>query len=215
MDIEARIRQFETMVRPEADPNNDMAWFSLARAYADADRHKDAAEAYARCTQLNRDFSKAWQLAGQEYVAAGELEKAAAVLTEGYRAAAQRGDRMPMKAMGELLTKLGKTVPEVSGAKADATTGESQMPPGAFVCRRTGRPGTKMARPPFRGPLGEWIQQNIAKETFDAWIAQGTKVINEMRLDLSREQDGEAYEAHMREYLGIDDELHQQIVGRP
>ena len=40
-----------------------------------------------------------------------------------------------------------------------------------------GRPGTKMARAPFRGPVGEWIQTNISKETFDTWIAQGTKVI--------------------------------------
>ncbi len=210
MDIEARIRQFETMVRPEADPNNDMAWFSLAKAYADAGRHKDAAEAYLRCTQLNKDFSKAWQLAGQEAIAAGEPEKAAAILTEGYRVAAARGDRMPAKAIGELLTRLGKPVPEVAGAKADAPG--APAPDGGFVCRRTSRPGTKMARAPFRGPLGEWIHQNIAKETFDAWIAQGTKVINEMRLDLSREQDAEVYDAHMREYLGIDDEQYQLIL---
>ena len=43
MDVAQRIAQFETMVRPEADPNNDMAWFSLAQAYADAGRHADAA----------------------------------------------------------------------------------------------------------------------------------------------------------------------------
>lgn len=210
MDIEARIRQFETMVRPEADPNNDMAWFSLAKAYADGGRHKDAAEAYTRCTRLNKDFSKAYQLAGQEYIAAAEPESAAAILTEGYTTAAARGDRMPMKAMGELLTRLGKPVPEVAGAKAAEA---AAAPPGTFVCRRTGRPGTKMARPPFRGPLGEWIQANIAKETFDAWIAQGTKVINEMRLDLSREQDSDVYDSHMREYLGIDDEMYGRIVG--
>ncbi|MFT3686550.1 MAG: Fe(2+)-trafficking protein [Phycisphaerales bacterium] len=72
-------------------------------------------------------------------------------------------------------------------------------------CRQSGRIGTKFTRPPFRGKLGEWIASNISKETFDAWIRQGTKVINEMRLDLSRKRDQEVYDQHMREYLGVDE----------
>ena len=71
-----------------------------------------------------------------------------------------------------------------------------------------------MARAPFRGPVGEWIQANITKETFDTWIAQGTKVINELRLDLSREQDEEVYDQHMREYLGIDDEMYERMMAK-
>lgn len=208
MDVEARIRQFETMVRPEADPDNDMAWFSLAGAYAQAGRHADAARAYMRCVDLNPGLSKAYQLAGQALIDAGDREHAADVLTNGYRAAAQRGDRMPMKAIGELLQALGRPVPEVAGRTPSAEA----VPGGGFICRRTGRPGTKMARPPFRGPLGEWIAAHIARETFDAWIAQGTKVINELRLDLSRDADAETYDAHMREYLGIDDDLHAAIL---
>jgi Fe-S cluster biosynthesis and repair protein YggX len=206
MDAEARIRQFETMVRPEADPNNDMAWFSLAGAYRDAGRHADAAAAYVRCYTINPAMSKAYQLAGASYMDAGQSEQAASVLIEGYTQAASRGDRLPQKAMGELLTKLGKPVPEVKGAGA---------PPGpvsgGFVCRRTGRPGTKMARPPFKGPVGAWIGENISRETFDQWIGQGTKVINELRLDLSRDQDSATYDQHMREYLGIDDELFEKL----
>ena len=210
MDAEARIRQFETMVRPEADPNNDMAWFSLAGAYRDAGRHADAAEAYVRCCTLNPAMTKAFQLAGASFLDAGKTERAAEVLTEGYSAATARGDRMPQQAMGELLTKLGKPLPQSPAAAAAPAAG----PGGGFTCKRTGRPGTKMARPPFRGPVGQWIAENIAKETFDAWIGQGTKVINELRLDLSRDQDGEVYDQHMREYLGIDDELHARLLGR-
>lgn len=215
MDIDARIRQFETMVRPEADPNNDMAWFSLAGAYAQAERHADAANAYLRCTTINPGLSKAYQLAGQELVAAGESERAATVLTDGYKAAASRGDRMPMKAIGELLTKLGRPLPEIAGPNVPApgAPGPTESP-GGFTCRRSGRPGTRMTRPPFKGPVGEWIAANIAKETFDAWIAQGTKVINEMRLDLSREADSDTYDSHMREYLGIDDELYASLTAR-
>lgn len=191
------------MVAPGADPNNDMAWFSLGGAYAQAGRHSDAAKAYLRCTELNADMSKAFQLAGQAFVDGGDPAKAAQVLTQGFQVASRRGDRMPAKAMADLLTKLGQPVPEI--AVPAAATGP--VPDGAFIDGKTGRPGTKMSRPPFKGPVGLWIAENISKETFDAWIKQGTKVINEMRLDLSREQDEQTYDRHMRDFLGIDDEL--------
>jgi Fe-S cluster biosynthesis and repair protein YggX len=209
MDTDQRIAQFENMVRDGADPNNDMAWFMLARAYADAGRHADAANAYLRCVRLNPAMSKAWQLAGQALLDAGDPEAAARTLTEGYEAAASRGDRMPQKAMGEMLKKLGHPVPEVAGSAGRASPTADE---GTFTCARTGRPGTKMARPPFRGPVGEWIAANISKETFDSWIAQGTKVINELRLDLSREEDEAVYDQHMREFLGIDEELYQKLT---
>lgn len=204
MDIAQRIAHFETMVRPEADPTNDMAWFSLGSAYSQAGRHSDAAQAFIRCYELNKDMSKAYQLAGQALATAGENAKAIEVLTAGFVVAGQKGDRMPQNAMGELLKKLGAPVPEVAAKPEPAPiiVGADQI-----VCRKTGRPGNRMPRPPFKGPVGEWIRANIAQETFTAWIAQGTKVINELRLDLSREQDAETYDRHMREYLGIDEEL--------
>ena len=205
---EARIAQFENMVRPEADPTNDMAWFSLGGAYADAGRHHDAAKAYERCTELNPAMSKAFQLAGSNYIAAELPADARRILTAGYTSAAAKGDRMPMKAMEDLLKQIGAPVPEVRGAKpgAAATAG------GSFICGRTGRPGTRMVRPPFKGPIGAWIQTNISQETFNNWIAQGTKVINELRLDLSRDEDEAVYDQHMREYLGIDEELYHKLV---
>ena len=52
----------------------------------------------------------------------------------------------------------------------------------------------------------EWIRDNISAETWHEWIGQGTKVINELRLDFSREEDQAVYDQHMYEFLGIDDE---------
>jgi len=232
MDTAQRIAQFEAMVRPEADPNNDMAWFSLGQAYSQAARHADAARAFARCTEINPDMSKAYQLGGQALVAAGDNAAAGKFLTTGYEVAARRGDRMPMKAIGDVLTTLGIALPQVAepggaagiggdagargGAGGGSGAGEASgasLPPGTFVCAKTGRPGTKMVRPPFRGAVGEWIAGNIATETFSDWIKQGTKVINEMRLDLSRDQDSETYDQQMREYLGIDEAMLAQIQG--
>ena len=208
MDIAQRIAQFETMVREEADPTNDMAWFSLGRAYSEASRPADAAKAFTRCFELNPAMTKAYQLAGDALVAAGETAKAVAVLTEGYKVASDRGDFMPKKSMGDALVKLGAPVPEVAAKQVE-------LPPGTFLCTRTGKPGHKLGRPPFKGPIGQWIFDNISKETFDEWIRQGTKVINELRLDLSREQDSQTYDKHMRDYLGIDDELVEKLTGKP
>lgn len=210
MDITQRIAQFENMVRPGADPDNDMAWFSLGSAYAEAGRHTDAAAAFQRCVAINPGMSKAYQLAGKALIDAGNRDAAAKILTEGYAVASRKGDLLPKRGIAELLQSIGQPVPETVPSAAEA----AGAPEGAFIDRRTGRPGTQMDRPPFRGPLGEWIQQNISKETWDRWIGQGTKVINELRLDLSRDQDEATYDAHMREFLGIDDELHRQIMER-
>ncbi len=113
---------------------------------------------------------------------------------------------MPMRAMEELLKSLGAPVPQVQTVRA------GPAPDGSFICRRSGKPGTRFDRPPFKGPVGEWIGANISRETFDEWIRQGTKVINEMRLDLSRDEDSDKYDRFMREYLGIDDELYERLT---
>lgn len=197
-----RIAQFEKMCRE--DPENDMAHFSLGGAYNQAGRFGEAAAAYARCTELNPGFSKAYQLAGAAYMAAQDTPRASEILLSGYQVAAVKGDLMPRRAIAELLEKLGVQAPEVEAPARAAGAGD-------MVCRRTGRPGSRMARAPFRGAVGEWIAQHITSETWNAWIAQGTKVINELRLDLSRDEDSEAYDRHMREYLGIDDEVMREI----
>ncbi|HRQ71435.1 MAG TPA: Fe(2+)-trafficking protein [Phycisphaerales bacterium] len=198
MDIEQRIAQFEKMAHD--DPDNDMAHFSLGGAYNQAGRFAEAAASYQRCIALNPGMSKAYQLAGAALMACGREDEAAEVLTRGYTAAAERGDLMPKKAIGELLERLGRPIPEVRSAAPAVAP-----PSGGFVCGRTGRPGTKMDRPPFRGPVGEWIASNISRETWESWIAQGTKVINELRLDLSRDEDAATYDQHMREFLGMED----------
>lgn len=205
MDTNERIARFENMA--QADPTNDMAHFSLGGAYAQADRHADAARSFMKCVELNPDMSKAYQLAGAELIKAGDRTEAARVLKEGYTTAARLGDLMPRNAMEKLLQEIGEEVPELDEAtKAEANRAATAVP-GGFVCKRTGRPGTKMPAPPFKGPIGAWIYENISAETFHEWIKQGTKVINELRLDLSREQDEKTYDQHMYEYLGIDEEL--------
>ncbi len=206
MDNAARIAQFENMT--QADPTNEMAHFSLGRAYAESGRPADAARAYLRCIELVPDMSKAYQLAGESLVKAGDPERAKTVLRQGFTIAAGKGDLMPKNAMAKMLSELGEPVAEAAVAPRGVPTPETAdgpVPDGMIRCRQSGRIGTRMARPPFRGRLGEWIAANISKESFDAWIRQGTKVINEMRLDLSRDKDQETYDQQMREFLGVED----------
>jgi Fe-S cluster biosynthesis and repair protein YggX len=203
MDTNARVAQFENMA--QADPDNEMAHYSLASAYMQAGRFVEAADSFLRCLALAPGMSKAYQLAGECFIKAGAVDKAAQVLTEGYTTASQRGDLMPKDAMAQLLRSLDKPVPEVAAAPKPAPT--VSLGRGA---------GTPMEKPPFKGRLGEWIGANISKEKWNAWIGQGTKVINELRLDLSQERDGEVYDQHMREYLGIDEEMYARILdGKP
>lgn len=229
--VNKRIAQFENMC--SADPSNEMAHFSLGKAYADAGRFKDAAQSYARCVQLVPDMSKAYQMAGDMFIRANDHDQAAAVLVRGYLVAAEKGDRMPQTAIAALLKQIGREAPPLpdhlkarqgSGGGGQGLVGiglpgagagqagagaagidPENLPPNMILCRQSGRPGTRMTRPPFKGPVGEWIMNNISHETFyKGWIPQGTKVINELRLDLSREKDQETYDQHMREYLGVE-----------
>lgn len=198
MDSAERIEQFRNMA--EADPTNEMAHFSLGNALLQAGRAAEAATAFKRCLELQPEMSKAYQLAGQSLVQAGRRDEAVGLLATGYGVAARRGDLMPRNAMAEQLKQLGAPIPEVHDAAPDP-----EIPEGAFVCQRTGRPGTQLDKPPFRGPLGQRIYETISKETWNQWVAQGTKVINELRLDLSRDEHARVYDQHMLEFLGLEE----------
>jgi Fe-S cluster biosynthesis and repair protein YggX len=60
---------------------------------------------------------------------------------------------------------------------------------------------------PLSGAIGNWILENVDSEMWNVWIGQGTKVINELRLDFSREEDQKAYEDYMIEFLGVPSEV--------
>ncbi|MGI9015201.1 MAG: Fe(2+)-trafficking protein [Phycisphaerales bacterium] len=203
-ELTQRIARFENMAA--ADPDNEMAHFSLGSAYQSAARHAEAARAFEQCIKVNPGMSKAYQLAGRAMIDAGWSDKAADVLTRGYTIAAERGDRMPRDAMGAMLEEIGRTPPKVDETRPPAAA-NADGKTGSFTCQRTGRPGTQLPDPPMRGPVGKWIYENISAETWREWIGQGTKVINELRLDFSKDEDQATYEQYMFEHLGIDPDI--------
>ena len=201
--IEERIAQFQNMA--EADPSNEMAHFSLGSAYLQMGRAAEAAASLERCVELNPEMSKAYQLCGQAMIDAGWSDRAVIMLQKGYEIAASKGDLLPREAMADLLRSIGREPPQLSDEVV--AQAEQVAASGGFVCKQTGRLGTPLAGPPFRGPVGEWIGANISAETWQEWVEQGTKVINELRLDLSRDEDSATYDQHMNEFLGVPGDL--------
>jgi Fe-S cluster biosynthesis and repair protein YggX len=207
--LEQRIAQFENMTT--ADPENEMAHFSLGNAYLQAGRAGEAASSFERVMELNPDMSKAYQLAGEAMLDAGLEDRAVVVMESGWKVASTRGDLLVRDTIAERLESIGRKAPTLTDQEhAEAAEIAAS---GSFICNRTGRAGNKLDSPPFKGPVGAWIEANISKETWQDWIGQGTKVINELRLDFSRDEDQETYEQHMREFLGIDEELHASLLG--
>ena len=201
-NLNERIAQWEKMTREVPD---DMSWFSLGSAYREAGRLEEADRALASAIGLNPTMSRAYQTRAQVLIQLGHEAQAAEVLTVGYVKAAQRGDVMPMKAMESLLQKLGEPVPKVA-TTTPAAPAVDPNDPKAIIDRRSGRPGTRLERPPLRGPVGELILASFSRETWQEWIRQGTKVINELRLDFSRPDHMKVYDQHMMEWLGISQE---------
>ncbi|MEX0654828.1 MAG: Fe(2+)-trafficking protein [Phycisphaeraceae bacterium] len=195
--LEERIAQWEQMAREAPD---DMAYFSLGSAYREAERYEDAEQAFAKALELNPGMSRAYQLRGQVLIKLGREDEAAALLSEGYKTAAERGDVMPQRAMGSLLEKLGQPLPEVQSAEERKAEVESED---TVLDRRTGEPQQRLPDPPMRGPLGRFIYDHFGQETWRTWIGQGTKVINELRLDFSNPQHQDTYEQYMLEWLQV------------
>jgi len=193
-----RIAQWEKMAEQAPD---DMAFFSLGNAYKEAERYGEAAKAYGQAVGLNQGMSRAYQFLGESLIKDGREEEAKPLLLKGYKTAASRGDLMPQRSIGAMLKRLDVDLPEVEDAAAKKAEVESS---GHMVLdRRAGQPQPRLADPPMRGPLGKFIYDHFGQITWNQWIGQGTKVINELRLDFSNVAHQDLYEQHMLEWLQV------------
>jgi len=205
MDIEARIQQFANMV--EADPDNELGHFSLGKALLDAGRFSEAVRPLQRTLQLNPTYSKAYHLLGRAQLESGLRQEALVTLKRGYEVAAERGDVMPRNEIATLLAELGEALPDATGTAVPPAKQQPALGGQAdgFQCSRCGRPHGKMPERPFKGPLGEKILACVCQECWREWIGMGTKVINEMGLQLSDPRSQSIYDEYMKEFLQIED----------
>lgn len=204
MDPEVRIQQFRQMA--DADPDNELGHFSLGKAFLDATRP------LRRVLELKPSFSKAYHLLGVALDKSGNREEAIETVTKGVTVADEHGDRVPRDAMVDLLREWGASVPafKESAATAGTTATADGTSTGGtsvdgFSCTRCSRPGGKLSKPPFKGPLGEIILDHICESCWREWIPMGTKVINELGLVLASQQGQDSYDQYMIEFLQLEE----------
>lgn len=205
-ELDDRIRQFKQMA--DADPDNEMGHFSLARAYIEAGRWAEAEPSLTRVLELNPTHSKSYQLLGEVRVKLGKREEAIKSLKRGYEVAAERGDVMPRDGCAKALRELGVELPAVTTiatAPVPASTATGATAQGDFQCSRCGRPGGKLPARPFKGDLGEKVWARVCASCWREWIGMGTKVINEMGLQLADPRAQEIYDEHLKEFLQLND----------
>jgi Fe-S cluster biosynthesis and repair protein YggX len=65
-------------------------------------------------------------------------------------------------------------------------------------CARLGREAPGLDKPPFPGPEGERIFENISRQAWDEWLAHQTLLINENRLKVFK-PEAKAFLAEQRE----------------
>ena len=83
------------------------------------------------------------------------------------------------------------------------------------MCSRLGKEAEGLEQPPFAGPIGQEIFDNVSKEAWDEWREMQTKIINEYRLDLSEPESRVTLLEQMRSFLKLSGKSNVLSVGTP
>ncbi|MCE9532020.1 MAG: Fe(2+)-trafficking protein [Planctomycetes bacterium] len=198
--LQERIAQFRKMASDDAD--NELGHFRLGQLLMEAQEYKEAIASFCRTLELSPQFSKVYQLLASCLLKVERKEEAVEILTNGWKIADERGDKMPRDEMGKMLKELGEPIPEATAATVD--DGE---PGTGFKCERpmcaAGKRARQLPAPPLADEVGQRIHKEICADCWNEWFKNySIKVINELRIDLSTEFGQEEYDKHMRGFFG-------------
>ncbi|HUS24447.1 MAG TPA: oxidative damage protection protein [Candidatus Binatia bacterium] len=73
--------------------------------------------------------------------------------------------------------------------------------PRQLHCVKLGTESEGLERPPYPGPLGQRIYENVSKEAWAGWVAHQTRLINEYRLVLAEPQARKFLAEEMEKYF--------------
>jgi Flp pilus assembly protein TadD len=79
------------------DPNDDVAWFGLGKAYMDDGNFAEAAEALRQCVTVKPTYSAAYYALAQSLQRLGRLEECRSVCETGIQVSSKNGDAMVTK----------------------------------------------------------------------------------------------------------------------
>ena len=200
---EERIAQFRKMATE--CPDDELANYRLGSLLMEEKQYDEAITYFRKTLELSPFFSKVYQLLAQSQIALDQKPAAIETLKSGFAVADERGDNMPRDEMSRLLVQLGQEAPAKRGQAPAPVGGE-----GGFHCQRPtcmlGSRATPLTKPPFNDELGRIIQEKICADCWGSWLRDySIKVINELRLDLSREDHQTQYDRYMLEFLGLEE----------
>jgi hypothetical protein len=78
----------------QAEPGNEVAWYSFGVAYGDMGRHREAIAAYREALRLKPDYAPAWNNLGVAYALSGKRSAALEAVKELRRYDPQKADEL-------------------------------------------------------------------------------------------------------------------------
>lgn len=89
------------------DPNDDVAWFGLGKAYLDDGNFQESASALERCITVKPSYSAAYFALAQALQKLGQLDRCRQVCDQGIEVSTKNGDAMVTKNLQALKQGLG------------------------------------------------------------------------------------------------------------
>ncbi|MGH7261913.1 MAG: tetratricopeptide repeat protein [Nitrospiraceae bacterium] len=89
------------------DPNDDMAWFGLGKAYQDDGNFQEAASALERCITVKPTYSAAYFALAQSLQQLGQVDRCRQICDRGIEVSTKNGDAMVTKNLQALKQGLG------------------------------------------------------------------------------------------------------------
>lgn len=89
------------------DPNDDVAWFGLGKAYMEDGDWEEAAKALERCIAVKRSYSAAYFALAQSLQQLNRIDECRRVCDQGIAVSAENGDAMVTKNLEQLKSGLG------------------------------------------------------------------------------------------------------------
>jgi Flp pilus assembly protein TadD len=88
------------------DPNDDVAWFGLGKAYMDDGNFEEAAQALRQCVTVKPTYSAAYLGLAQSLQKLGRVEECRSAVATGIEVSTKNGDAMVTKNLEMLKSSL-------------------------------------------------------------------------------------------------------------
>lgn len=88
------------------DPNDDVAWFGLGKAYMDDGNFEEAAKALRQCVTVKPTYSAAYFALAQSLRTLNQLDECRTVISTGIEVSTKNGDAMVTKNLEAMKSSL-------------------------------------------------------------------------------------------------------------